>query len=264
MKKISLEALQQMKGQEKISMLTAYSYSLGRICAEAKIDIVLVGDSLGMVFQGQENTLGVTLDEMIYHTKTVRRGAPQAFIVTDLPFMSFQVSAEQTLINAGRIMKEAAANAVKLEGASEIVLESVKKITMAGIPVIGHLGFTPQSVNALSGYKVQGKLPPEAEKILKDAQLLEKAGIFALVIEMVPAELARKITNELKIPVISCGAGPFCDGQVLVIDDILGLYPRTPKFAKKFQDVYQDILAAVQKYQKEVKSGEFPDLAHSF
>jgi len=264
MKKISLETLQKMKGQEKISMLTAYSCPMARILAEAEIDIILVGDSLGMVFQGKENTLSVTLEEMIYHAKAVRRGSGNSFIVVDMPFMSFQVSAEQTLINAGRIMKETNANAVKLEGASEIVLDSIKKIIMAGIPVMGHLGFTPQSVNALSGYKVQGKLPPEAEKILKEAKLLEKTGIFALVLEMVPTELAKKITSELKIPVLSCGAGSYCDGQVLVIDDILGLYPKTPKFAKKYQDIHSAILSAVNQYQIEVKSGKFPDLTHSF
>lgn len=264
MKKISIEQLQKMKAQEKIVMLTAYSYAHGVSLAEAQTDVILVGDSLGMVFQGRENTLAVTIDEMIYHAKAVRRGAPQSFMVVDMPFMSFQVSAEQTLINAGRIMKEANPNALKLEGASEVVLESIKKITAAGIPVMGHLGFTPQAVNALSGYKVQGKLPPEAEKIIAEAKMVEAAGAFALVLEMIPAVLAQKITDELKIPTISCGAGPHCDGQVLVIDDILNLSLRAPRFAKQFKDVRAEISAAVKDYAQEVKSGNFPDLAHSF
>lgn len=264
MKKISIEQLQKMKKQEKIVMLTAYSFATASVLAESGVDLILVGDSLGMVFQGQENTLGVTLEEMIYHAKAVRRGAPQSFIVVDMPFMSFQVSAEQALVNAGRIMKEANPNAVKLEGASEVVLESIKKITAAGIPVMGHLGFTPQAVNALSGYKVQGRLPPEAEKIITDAKAVEAAGAFSLVLEMIPAILAEKITNELTIPVISCGAGPHCDGQVLVIDDILGLSTRAPKFAKQYKNVRGEILSAVNSYQTEVRTCKFPDASHSF
>lgn len=264
MKKITVDQLKKMKGTEKISMLTAYSFAHGQILAEAGTDLVLVGDSLGMVFQGQDNTLGVTLEEMIYHSKAVRRGCPDSFLIVDLPFMSYQVNPEQTLINAGRIMKETNANAVKLEGATEVVLESIKKITMAGIPAMGHLGFTPQSVNALSGYKIQGRQPPEAAKISAEAKKLEQAGIFSLVLEMVPAELAKKITGELAIPVISCGAGPSCDGQVLVIDDILGIYSKLPKFAKKYRDLHQEILAAAKEYTMEVKAGTFPDLIHSF
>jgi len=264
MKKITLAQLQAMKTQEKITMVTAYSYSIAKVLEEAQIELILVGDSLGNVFQGQENTLGVTIEEMIYHSKIVRRGAPQSFIVVDMPFMSFQVSAEQTLINAGKIMKEANPNAVKLEGASEVVLESIKKITTAGIPVMGHLGFTPQSVNALSGYKIQGKLPPAAQQIINEAKAVEAAGAFSLVLEMIPAELAKTITNVLKIPVISCGAGPHCDGQVLVIDDILGLSAKSPKFAKQYTAAHTLFLNAVTSYAQEVKSGKFPDLTHSF
>ncbi len=264
MSKITIGKIQKMKGQEKIVMLTAYSCPQARILAETGVDIILVGDSLGMVFQGCENTLGVTVDEMIYHAKAVRRGAPESLIVVDLPFMSYQVNPEQTLVNAGRIMKEANANAVKLEGSSQVVLDSIRKIIPAGIPVMGHLGFTPQSVNQLSGYKVQGKTTDSAEQILKEAKLLAEAGVFALVLEMVPSGLAKKITKELAIPVISCGAGPDCDGQVLVIDDILGLYPQTPRFAKKYSDIGLAISEAVQKYSQEVKAGSFPGTEHSF
>ncbi len=245
-------------------MLTAYSYPMAKMLASCDLDIILVGDSLGMVFQGKENTLAVTIEEMIYHSQAVRRGAPQSFIVVDMPFMSYQVSAEQTLINAGKMIKETNCNALKLEGASEVVLASIKKITSAGIPVMGHLGFTPQAINNLSGYKIQGKLPEAAQQLIAEARAVEAAGAFSLVLEMIPAELTKTITQELKIPVISCGAGPDCDGQVLVIDDILGLCERTPRFAKKYTEAGSLIKKAVTDYIKEVQEGKFPDQTHSF
>lgn len=261
---LSVGKIQAKKGIEKISMLTAYASSTARLLAEAGIDILLVGDSLGMVFQGKPDTLAVTIDEMIYHAKAVRTGAPETFIVVDMPFMSFQVSAEQTLINAGRIMKETAANAVKVETAAPQVLESIRAMVAAGIPVMGHLGFTPQGVHALSGYKVQGKTEDAVERLLEEAQALVAAGVFALVLEMVPATVGKKLTQAVPIPVISCGAGPECDGQVLVLDDILGVYPRRPKFAKQYADLSGIITAAVTKYVAEIRSGEFPGPEQSF
>jgi 3-methyl-2-oxobutanoate hydroxymethyltransferase len=245
-------------------MLTAYAASTARLIAQAGVDIILVGDSLGNVFQGKKNTLSVTLDEMIYHGKAVRSGAPEAFVVVDLPFMSFQVSPEQTLINAGRVLKETDAQAVKLEGASDTVCESIRRITDAGIPVIAHLGFTPQSVNQLSGYKIQGKTDAAADRLLAEAERVQSAGAFALVLEMVPAVVAKTITQALHIPVISCGAGPYCDGQVLVIDDVLGLSPRSPKFAKQYISLGEEITNAVMRYVTEVKSGIFPGPEQSF
>lgn len=261
---LSLEKIKAKKATEKITMLTAYSSSTARLLAQAGLDIILVGDSLGMVFQGKPNTLSVTLDEMIYHSKAVRTGAPDTFMVVDLPFMTYQVSPEQTLVNAGRVMKETNANAVKLEGATDIICESIRRITDAGIPVMGHLGFTPQAVNQLSGYKVQGKTESDAERILAEAKRIQNAGAFAIVLEMMPAAVAKKITQELTVPIISCGAGPDCDGQVLVIDDVLGLYPRRPKFAKTYASVGEAITAAAAQYVQEVKAGTFPGPEHSF
>lgn len=261
---LTVEKIQAKKGTEKITMLTAYAAATARLLAQAGLDIVLVGDSLGQVFQGKQNTLSVTLEDMIYHGKAVRAGAPDVFIAVDMPFMSFQVSAEQTLVNAGCIMKETGANAVKLEGASDTVCESIRRITEAGIPVVGHLGFTPQAVNQLSGYKVQGKTDAAAERLLADAERVQSAGAFAVVLEMVPAAVAAKITQALRIPVISCGAGPHCDGQVLVIDDVLGMYPRSPKFAKQYAAVGEMITAAVSAYIRDVKSGTFPGPEQSF
>lgn len=245
-------------------MLTVYSAALAAVFNKTAVEILLVGDSLGTVFQGRENTLSVTLDEMIYHAQAVRRGAPDKFIAVDLPFMSSQVSAEKTLLNAGQIIKQTGANAVKLEGADKVTLESVRRLTAAGIPVIGHLGFTPQSVHILSGYKVQGRDAAAAKKLKTDAKLLEKAGAFMLVLEMAPAKLAGAITRALKIPTIGIGAGAGCDGQVLVCDDMLGLYPGAPRFVKRYAELDQTITQAVEKYIAEVKRGKFPDTAHSF
>ncbi|GBR77632.1 3-methyl-2-oxobutanoate hydroxymethyltransferase [Candidatus Termititenax dinenymphae] len=252
------------KNKEKITMLTVYSASIATVLNNTDIDMLLIGDSLGTVFQGKKDTISVTLEEMIYHGSVVRRGAPDKFLVVDLPFMSYQVNAEESLINAGQIMKQTGANAVKLEGASAVVLESIRKMTAAGIPVVAHLGFTPQSVNGLSGYKVQGKDDPSAEKIKSEAKLVETAGAFMVTLEMVPAKLAKEITQELSIPTIGIGAGADCDGQVLVIDDMLGLYPGAPKFVKRYADLDKQVAQAAANYIKEVKAQQFPDAAHSF
>ncbi|MDR1453636.1 MAG: 3-methyl-2-oxobutanoate hydroxymethyltransferase [Candidatus Margulisbacteria bacterium] len=260
----TLAKLQAKKNKEKITMLTVYSAALAAVFNNTAIEMLLVGDSLGTVFQGQENTLSVTLDEMLYHAQAVRRGAPDKFLAVDLPFLSSQVNAEQTLLNAGQIIKQTGANAVKLEGADPVTLESVRRMTAAGIPAIGHLGFTPQSVHALSGYKVQGRDAAAAKKLKADAKLLEKAGAFMLVLEMTPAKLSGEITRALKIPTIGIGAGADCDGQVLVCDDMLGLYPRPPRFVKRYADFAQTTAQAVEKYIAEVKQGKFPDAAHSF
>jgi 3-methyl-2-oxobutanoate hydroxymethyltransferase len=260
----TLAKLQAKKNREKITMLTVYSAALAAVLNNTALDVLLVGDSLGTVFQGRTNTLSVTLDEMIYHAQAVRRGAPAKFLAVDLPFMSSQVSVEKTLLNAGQIIKQTGANAVKLEGADQVTLESVRRMTAAGIPVIGHLGFTPQSVHALSGYKVQGRDMAAAKKLKASARLLEKAGAFMLVLEMVPAKLARAITRALQIPTIGIGAGAGCDGQVLVCDDMLGLYPQAPRFVKRYADLDQIAAQAVERYIAEVRQGRFPDAAHSF
>lgn len=261
---LTLEKLKNKKNKEKITMLTAYSYPMAKMLESCNLDTILVGDSLGMVFQGKENTLAVTLEEMIYHGQVVRRGAPKTFVIVDMPFMSYQVSAEQTLINAGKIIKETNCNALKLEGCSTVVLDSISKITAAGIPAVGHLGFTPQAVNNLSGYKIQGNDQAAAEQILADAQKIEAAGAFMLVLEMIPATLAQAITQKLTIPVIGIGAGVNCDGQVLVIDDLLGIYEKTPRFAKKYTDASALIKKAVSAYIQEVQAGKFPQQTHSF
>ncbi|MDR1997551.1 MAG: 3-methyl-2-oxobutanoate hydroxymethyltransferase [Candidatus Margulisbacteria bacterium] len=249
---------------EKITMLTCYSASMAMALNATAIDTLLVGDSLATVFQGKPDTLSVTLSEMIYHGAIVRRGAPDKFIVVDLPFMSYQINPEKSLTNAGKIMKQTGANAVKLEGASEVVLESIRRITTAGIPVVGHLGFTPQGVHSLSGYRVQGKDQTSAEKLKTEAALVEQAGAFAVVLEMIPAQLAKTLTASLTIPTIGIGAGPDCDGQVLVLDDMLGLYPHAPKFVKRFAELDRQIQQAAANYIAGVKQGTFPDAEHSF
>jgi 3-methyl-2-oxobutanoate hydroxymethyltransferase len=259
----TVATLQQQKGKTKITMLTAYSASTARILAEAGIDTILVGDSLGNVFQGKENTLSVTVEEMTYHTKAVRRGAPDTFLIVDMPFMAYP-NAEIGFLNAGKIIKETNANAVKLEGASPDILAAVRKIVAAGIPVMGHLGFTPQSINTCSGYKVQGKEPQSAERILSEAKALVAAGVFAIVLEMVPATLGKTITESIPVPTISCGAGPHCDGQVLVVDDILGMYPKSPKFAKQYRNLGTETKAAVSEYIAEVTNGTFPAKENCF
>jgi len=249
---------------EKITMLTAYDYGMASILDESDIDILLVGDSLGNVVLGYESTLPVTMDDMVRHTQAVARGSQNAMIVADMPFLSYQVSPESALANAGRLLKEGNAQAVKLEGGREHA-DIVHKMTYAGIPVMAHLGLTPQSVNQLGGYKVQGKQEDAAEIIMQDAKCLEEAGAFSLVLECVPEKLAAEITAMLSIPSIGIGAGVHCDGQVLVVNDMLGMNDRmTPKFVKKYAQLNVDIKNAVKLYIKDVKTSAFPDDEHSF
>lgn len=248
----------------KITMLTAYDYPMARIIDDAGIDVILVGDSLGMVVLGYDSTVPVTMDEMIHHAKAARRGTKFAFLVGDMPFMSYQVSKEEAVRNAGRFMKEALCDAVKLEGGDE-VLDVTKAIVDAGIPVLGHLGLTPQTVSKLGGYKVQGKDRESAEKIIDQALRLEKAGCFAVVLECVPDKVAKLVTERLRIPTISCGAGPDCDGQVMVTNDMIGLFDRfVPKFVKQYIKLLPLISDAFKKYKEEVENGEFPGPEHTF
>ncbi|MFA6142689.1 MAG: 3-methyl-2-oxobutanoate hydroxymethyltransferase [Candidatus Omnitrophota bacterium] len=264
-KKITITDLQNKKRDgKKITMLTAYDYPMARLVDEAQIDTVLVGDSLGMVVLGYESTVPVTMDEMIHHAKAVRRGIKYAFLVGDMPFMSYQVSREDAIRNAGRFMKEAGCDAVKLEGGDE-VLDVTIAIVNAGIPVLGHLGLTPQTISKLGGFKIQGKTAHAAKHILDQALKLERAGCFAIVLECVPDLVAKMITEKLSIPTISCGGGKYCDGQVLVTNDMVGLFDRfVPKFVKQYVKLSPAILEGFKKYKDEVEKGIFPDEAHSF
>ncbi|MGD8860830.1 MAG: 3-methyl-2-oxobutanoate hydroxymethyltransferase [Myxococcales bacterium] len=249
---------------ERITMVTAYDATFARMLDEGGADVILVGDSLGMVVQGLDTTLPVTLDEMIYHCRAVARGARRALIVGDMPFMSYQVSPEEAMRNAGRVLAEGAAHAVKIEGGAEMT-ETVRRLTQAGIPVMGHVGLTPQSVHAMGGFKVQGKREEDAQRVLSDAKAIAEAGAFAVVLEGIPSQLATRITAELPVPTIGIGAGPHCDGQVLVCYDLLGLTPeRVPKFVKKYESFYERGLAAMQQYRDEVRGGQFPSAAQSF
>jgi len=263
--KVTIVTLSEKKQKrEPIVMITAYDYPSAQMVDEAGVDIILVGDSLGMVVLGYENTLPVTMEDMLRHTAAVARGAKRAMVVGDMPFMSYQLSPEQALENAGRFIKEANAHAVKLEGGEE-VLDAIKKITSAGIPVMGHIGLTPQSIHRIGGYRVQGRDAEQAEKLKKDAKLLEEAGCFSIVLEAVPAELAAEITGSLSIPTIGIGAGPHCDGQVLVYHDVLGIFQEfKPKFVKRYANLRKEIVDAVSRYADEVRKGDFPDEAHSY
>jgi len=249
---------------QKITCLTAYDYPTARLVDEAGVDILLVGDSLGMVVLGHESTLPVTVDQMLHHTRAVRRGTRRALVVADMPYGSYHSEISESLHNAMRFVKEAGAEAVKVEG-GERRLELISRLTEAEIPVMGHVGLTPQSVNALGGYRVQGKTPAAADQLLRDARAVESAGAFAIVLEAVPRELAAQITRGLRIPTIGIGAGPDCDGQVLVIHDMLGLtFNQTPKFARQYVNVGEIISNAVRAYCTDVQSGEFPSDAESF
>lgn len=251
--------------KEKISVVTCYDASFAKIISETEMDTILVGDSLGMVIQGHNSTLPVTLEEMIYHTKAVKRGAPNKFIICDLPFLSYQVSVEQGVSAGGIAIKETGCDAVKLEGASEIALQTIRQLSEMGVPVMGHLGLTPQSYQVLGGYKVQGKDEKTAEKILNDAIALEKAGAFSIVLEMLPESLGEKITNALSIPTIGIGAGRHTSGQVLVINDLLGVNANfKPKFLKRFADLNSIIKQALSVYDKEVKEEIFPSEENTF
>lgn len=263
--KVTVPDIIRKKSQDqKITCLTAYDYSFARILDQAGIDILLVGDSLGCVFQGQANTLPVTMDEMIYHTRAVARGRKRALVVGDMPFLSYQVSQEQAIKNAGRLLQEGGAEAVKLEGGLAIQA-TIAAIVKIGIPVMGHVGLTPQSVHRFGGYKIQGKNMEQREAVMSDALAVEEAGAFAVVLEGIPLELAREISKQLAIPTIGIGAGPHCDGQVLVIHDMLGLFDDfTPKFVKRYADIKAVVTGAVKGFISEVCEGKFPDEEHSF
>ncbi len=248
----------------KISALTAYDFITAKLLDEAGIDIILVGDSLSNVFQGNDTTLPVTMDEMVYHTKAVTKGVERAMVVVDLPFMSYQLSIDEGFRNAGRIMKETSAGAVKLEGGKRVA-EMVKKITDAGIPVMGHLGLTPQSIHQFGSYRERGRDKEEADELIQDAKILENAGVFSIVIEKVPAELAKQITESINIPTIGIGAGVFCDGQILVTPDMLGLnVDFHPRFVRHYSNSADEILKAVKHYIDDVKTKNFPSEEESY
>jgi len=263
--KVTVPEIMNMKQEgEKITALTAYDYSFARILDQAGVDILLVGDSLGSVIQGQESTLPVTLEEMIYHTKAVVRGRNRALVVADMPFLSFQVSLEEAKRNAGRFLQEARAEAVKIEG-GVTVHQTIEEIVQMGIPVMGHVGLTPQSIHRFGGYKVQGKERKQREIILQDALAVEEGGAFSIVLEGIPMDLAKEITQRLSIPTIGIGAGVNCDGQILVVHDMLGLFDKfTPKFVKRYADLKGIMADAVKNYISDVRKENFPDEKHSF
>lgn len=262
--KKTVNTFYQKKGNEKLTMLTAYDYSMARLIDESGVDAILVGDSLGMVCLGYEDTLSVTVDDMIHHGKAVVRGAKNAMVVVDMPFMSYEISVEKALLNASRIIKETGAKALKLEGGFDI-LPQIEAIVKAKIPVMGHLGLTPQSVNVFGGFKVQGKDEEGARKIIEEALALEKAGVFAIVLECVPAKLAKIISEKLSIPTIGIGAGKDCDGQILVWQDLVKVYGDfTPKFVKEYANVGSIMKDAFGNYIDEVKEGKFPEEKHTF
>lgn len=259
-KKVTTHVLQEMKNRgEKIAMLTAYDYSLARAVDSAGIDVILVGDSASNVMAGHETTLPITLDQMIYHASSVLRGVNRALVVVDLPFGTYQGNSKEALNSSIRIMKESGAHAVKLEGGKEVE-DSVKRIISAGIPVMGHLGLTPQSIYKFGTYAVRAQEKAEAEKLIEDALVLQEAGCFAVVLEKIPAELAGQVTRKLSIPTIGIGAGPQVDGQVLVLHDMLGLtYEFNPRFLRRYLNLYNDIKGAVSNYISDVKSNDFPN-----
>ncbi|MEP0007017.1 MAG: 3-methyl-2-oxobutanoate hydroxymethyltransferase [Balneola sp.] len=258
--KITTQTVVEMKQQEeKISMLTAYDFTMAQIIDQAGIEIILVGDSASNVMAGFETTVPMTLDHMIYHTSCVVRGVDRALVIADMPFMSYQVTAKEALINAGRMMKEAGAHAVKMEGGKPII-DTVKKIVDAGIPVMGHLGLTPQSIYKFGTYKVRATDEEEAQGLINDAKLLQQAGCFSIVLEKIPAKLAERVSKELDIPTIGIGAGAGCDGQVLVLHDMLGLNKGfNPRFLRRYADLHSNMTDAVQQYISDVKSKDFPN-----
>jgi 3-methyl-2-oxobutanoate hydroxymethyltransferase len=264
-KKLTIQDIIMMKQNgEKISMLTAYDASFAGLLDSSGIDMILVGDSLGMVLLGYESTIPVTMEEMLHHCRAVKKGVNRAILVGDMPFMSYQVSESEAITNAGRFMKEAGCDAIKLEGGTE-VCDTVKAIVRAGIPVVGHIGLTPQTASQLGGYKVQGKDTESARRLLESARDLETAGAFAIVLECIPAQLSKVISEAISIPTIGIGAGQFCDGQVLVTHDMVGMFEKfVPSFVKKYVNLAPQIKEAVAAYNKEVKSGDFPSEEQSF
>lgn len=256
---ITTQQLSQWKQQgRKITALTAYDYPIAQLLDRAGVDLILVGDSLAMVALGYETTIPVTLDEMLHHAKAVRRGVKEALLVVDLPFMTYQESPQQAMHSAGRVLKETGARGVKLEGGSEAIAETVNKLTEAGIPVLAHVGLTPQSVHQFGGYRKQGKTTDAADRILAEAVALEKAGAFAIVLEHIPADLGKTISEKLTIPTIGIGAGSHCDGQILVINDMLGLSAWQPPFVKTYANISETITEAVKDYCLEVREEKFP------
>lgn len=264
-KPISARTFRKMKeNKEKITMLTAYDFSTAKYIDECGVDSILIGDSLGMTILGYDTTLNVTMEDMLIFTKAVSKGVKRAMIIADLPFLSYHISKEQTTLNAGKLI-QAGAKAVKLEGASDFILEEVNHLTQSGINVVGHLGFTPQYINTIGGYLIQGKSYENTIKLLDAAKKLEDNGAFAIVLEMVPEESARYISENLSVPTIGIGAGKYCDGQVLVIDDILGKYPgNIPKFVKQYANIKEIMLNAISQYNAEVKNCQFPYKENSF
>jgi 3-methyl-2-oxobutanoate hydroxymethyltransferase len=247
----------------RFAMLTAYDYLTAQLLDDAGIPVLLVGDSLGMVVLGYETTVPVTMDEVIHHARAVARGARSALLVGDLPFMTYQASVEDAMRAAGRLLKEGGMHAVKVEGGTP-VLEAVRRLTESGVPVMAHLGLTPQSVHQMGGFRVQSREPEAAARMLAEARELEQAGAFSLVLEGMPADLARSITEQLRIPTIGIGAGPHCDGQVLVFHDLVGLTPRAPKFAKRYADLATEVGAAARRFAEDVALGAFPDVEHTY
>ena len=264
-KKTIIDFMTMKREGKKITMLTAYDYPMAFLVDQAGIDMILVGDSLGMTVLGHRTTIPVTMDDMIRHAQAVTRAVKQAFVIGDMPFLSYQVSDEEAVKNAGRFIQEGGCEAVKIEGGRER-RSTIEHILDAGIPVMGHLGLTPQSIHKLGGYRVQGKDQKLAQRIIEDAHLLAELGVFSIVLEAVPWQLAKKITDEVNIPTIGIGAGPYCDGQVLVIHDLLGFVPGDfkPKFVKRYANLNEIILKAVSQYKKDVEEGKFPTLDYSY
>lgn len=265
MEKVTIPQLAQWKKQgKKITSLTAYDYTFARLVDIGGIDLIIVGDTLGLVVQGHESTLPVTMRDMLYHTQMVSRGAGRALVVGDMPFLSYQVGLKETIRNAGRFLKVGGAAAVKLEGGS-VMVDRIEALVRLDIPVMAHIGLTPQSVHRMGGYKVQGRSAKSAQRLLSDAKRVEAAGAFALVLEGMPSELAQKITKTVKIPTIGIGAGPHCDGQVLVLHDLLGLFsPFQPKFVRRYTDLTAITLEAFRRYREDVEGGKFPNLDESY
>lgn len=264
-RRITTQRLREMKkSSTKIVCLTAYDAVMARLFDEANVDVILVGDSLGNTVQGNETTLAVTLEETIYHTKAVCKAAARSMVVADMPFMTYQVSPNEAFTNAGRIMKETGCNAVKLEGGRKVT-EAIEKMTSFGIPVMGHLGLTPQSINQYGSYRARGTNPEEAQQIFDDAIALQEAGVFSIVLEKIPAELGKRITDALKVPTIGIGAGPYCDGQILVYTDMLGLtVDFNPRFVRRYADLHKEIKQSVTQYGDDIRSNSFPTLRESY
>ena len=258
------DILRKKQEGRKITMLTAYDYPSGRLIDEAGMDMILVGDSLAMTVLGYESTIPVTMDEMVHHSKAARRGVKYALLIGDMPFMTYNIGDKETIRNAGRFIKEGGCGAVKIEGGAEMA-DTVKSLVRSGIPVLGHIGLTPQTATQLGGFRVQGKDAKSARKLVDSALALEKAGCFAIVLECVPDKLAEMISGKLEIPTIGIGAGPHCDGQVLVTNDMIGMYDRfTPKFVKKYADLWPQLSNAFKRYKEDVEDGKFPSREHCF